>query len=53
MGYFSEKELNDDSIKENYISLKDRLLWRYADLKQRYIELSHLQCKLNLTEKIF
>ena len=41
MGYFSEKqiELQDNYSDQSYHGFEDQLLWRYEDLKDRYLEL--------------
>ena len=41
MGYFSENqiELQDKYSDQSYYSFEDQLLWRYEDLKDRYLEL--------------
>ena len=41
MGYFSENqiELQDKYSDQSYHGFEDQLLWRYEDLKDRYLEL--------------
>ena len=41
MGYFSENqiELQDNDSDQSYHGFEDQLLWRYEDLKDRYLEL--------------
>ena len=41
MGYFSENqiELQDKYSDRSYHGFEDQLLWRYEDLKDRYLEL--------------
>ena len=41
MGYFSENqiELQDKYSDQSYHGFEDQLLWRYEDLKDRYMEL--------------
>ena len=41
MGYFSEKQIEsqDKYLDRSYHGFEDQLLWRYEDLKDRYLEL--------------
>ena len=41
MGYFSEKQIETQEkyLDRSYHGFEDQLLWRYEDLKDRYLEL--------------
>ena len=39
MGYFSEKLIDAPNTDNSYHGFEDQLLWRYEDLKDRYLEL--------------
>ena len=41
MGYFSENQIESQSkyLDRSYHGFEDQLLWRYEDLKDRYLEL--------------
>ena len=49
MGYFSEKqiELQDKYSDQSYHGFEDQLLWRYEDLKDRYLELLDMDAPIS------
>ena len=49
MGYFSENQikLQDKYSDRSYHSFEDQLLWRYEDLKDRYLELLDMDAPIS------
>ena len=49
MGYFSENqiELQDKYSDQSYHGFEDQLLWRYEDLKDRYLELLDMDAPIS------
>ena len=53
MGYFSENqiELQDKYSDQSYHGFEDQLLWRYEDLKDRYMKLLDMDAPLSGEQK--
>ena len=49
MGYFSEKQIESQDIylDRSYHGFEDQLLWRYEDLKDRYLELLDMDAPIS------
>ena len=49
MGYFSEKQIEsqDKYLDRSYHGFEEQLLWRYEDLKDRYLELLDMDAPIS------